>query len=169
MVEIFSETGSEKNRPKNRTELAVRLKSIERCINNDENLRQVSIEFCKRAFKLLEDCGLITEDNVYFLSNAEICAEYDPKLKFPYNKTEGVLRKTEVDDNILDKNGIQRFYHGSKMQVLCGELKSCRDKKYLDKKISPVDVAGVFDCAVKLIFTEKIFKDCNVCTERSRR
>ena len=60
-----------------------------------------------------------------FLSNAEACANYDPKLKMPYNKTKGVLRKVENDENILDENGQQRFYRGSNMHVICG------GKKYL--------------------------------------
>ena len=122
MSEIFSdEIGG--NFPKNQAELATRLKVVESCINNDENLKTVSIEFCRRAFRLLADCNLITEENVRFLSDAEACAEYNPKLKFPYNKTEGVLRKTENDDDIWDKNGVQRFYRGSKMYVLCGGTK----------------------------------------------
>ncbi len=96
MTEIFSDS-ARGNFLKNQDELSARLKSVERCINNDENIREVNIEFCKRAFRLLADCGLINEENVRFLSDAAACAEYDPKLKFPYNKTEGVLRKTESD------------------------------------------------------------------------
>ena len=96
VTEIFSDS-ARGNFLKNQDELSARLKSVERCINNDENIREVNIEFCKRAFRLLADCGLINEENVRFLSDAAACAEYDPKLKFPYNKTEGVLRKTESD------------------------------------------------------------------------
>ena len=119
MSEIFSDS-ARGNFPKTQDELAARLKSIESCINNDEKLQTVSIEFCRRAFKLLADCGLINEENVRFLSSAEACAEYDPELKFPYNKTEGVLRKVKNSDDIYDAKGVQRFYRDSNMCVLCG-------------------------------------------------
>lgn len=118
MGEIFSNETRDKI-------LTERLENIERCINNDENLREISIEFCRRAFKLLADCGLITEENVRFLASAESCKTYDPNLKFPYNASEGVLRKVERDDDVYDAKGYQRFYRGDKMCVVCG------DDKYL--------------------------------------
>ncbi|MBR0260325.1 MAG: hypothetical protein IJQ85_00880 [Selenomonadaceae bacterium] len=117
--EIFSDSARGKF-PKNQSELTARLKSIERCINNNENLREVNVEFCKRSFRLLADCGLINEDNVRFLSSAEACENYDPKLKFPYNRSQGVLRKVKNSDDIYDAKNIQRFYHESNMCVLCG-------------------------------------------------
>lgn len=119
MSEIFSDS-TRGNFPKSQAELSARLKNIERCINNDEQLRQVNVEFCKRAFRLLADCRLITEDNVKFLSNASACEEYERNLKFPYNRGEGVLRKVKHSDDIYDANGVQRFYHESNMCVLCG-------------------------------------------------
>ena len=122
MTEIFSDS-TRRNCPKTQAELTARLKSVENCINNNENLQQVNIEFCKRAFRLLADCGLITEETVRFLSDAEACRTYDPNLKFPYNSGEGVLRKTELDEDVRDGKGIQRFYHGNKMHVLCGGTK----------------------------------------------
>ena len=109
MSEIFSDS-ARGNFPKNQDELIMRLKNIERCINNEENLQTVSIEFCKRAFRLLADCGLITEENIRFLSSAEACKNYDSQLKFPYNRGEGVLRKAKNSDDIYDAKGIQRFY-----------------------------------------------------------
>ena len=119
MAEIFSDS-ARGNFPENQGELSARLKSIERCINNEENLREVNVEFCKRAFRLLADCRLINEENVRFLSSAEACKNYDPKLKFPYNPSEGVLRKVKHSDDIYDSKGVQRFYHESNMCVLCG-------------------------------------------------
>ena len=107
------------NFPNSQAELESRLKSVERCINNDENLRQVNAEFCRRAFRLMTDCGLITADNVQFLSSADACESYDSKLKFPYNRSEGVLRKVERDDDVYDANHVQRFYRGDKMCVIC--------------------------------------------------
>ena len=111
------------NFPNNQAELESRLKSVERCINNDENLRQVNAEFCRRAFRLLADCGLITADNVQFLASADACESYDSKLKFPYNRSEGVLRKVERDDDVYDANHVQRFYRGEKMCVICNGTK----------------------------------------------
>lgn len=119
MLEIFSDS-ARGNFPKNHDELSARLKSVERCINNDENLREVNVEFCRRAFRLLADCHLINEDTVRFLSDAEACAEFDPDLKFPYNRGEGVLRKVKHSDDICDANGVRRFYHENNMCVLCG-------------------------------------------------
>ena len=103
--------------------LTARMKNIEACINNDENLSEVNIEFCKRAFRLLADCGLINQETVRFLSSAEACKTYDTKLKFPYNPSEGVLRKVERDDDIYDANHVQRFYRGDRMCVICSEDK----------------------------------------------
>ncbi len=110
MSEIFSDS-ARGNFPKSQDDLSARLKSIERCINNDENLREVNVEFCKRAFRLLADCGLITEENVRFLSDAEACEKYDPKLKFPYNPTDGVLRKVKNSDDIYDAKGYRRAFY----------------------------------------------------------
>ena len=122
MNEIFSDE-ARGNFPKSQAELIARLKSVESCINNDENLREVNAEFCRRAFNLLVDCGLITAENVRFLSSAEACENYDSKFKFPYNRSEGVLRKVEHDDDVYDLKDIQRFYRGSKMCVVCGGTK----------------------------------------------
>ena len=119
MAEIFSDSAHGKF-PKTHDELTTRLKSVASCINNDEQLQNVNVEFCRRAFRLLADCRLITDDTVRFLSDAEACANYDRNLKFPYNRGEGVLRKVKHSDDICDANGIQRFYHDSNMCVLCG-------------------------------------------------
>lgn len=119
MSEIFSDS-ARGNFPKSQDDLTARLKSIESCINNDEKLQTVSIEFCRRAFSLLADCSLITEETVKFLSDAEACEKYDAELKFPYNRGEGVLRKIKNSDDIYDSKGVQRFYRDSKMCVLCG-------------------------------------------------
>ena len=100
-----------------------RLKHIESCINNDENLKEVNAEFCRRAFTLLADCDLITEENVRFLSDPAACESYDPKLQFPYNRSEAILRKAEHADDIYDQKGYQRFYRENKMCVFCGGIK----------------------------------------------
>ena len=41
-------------------------------------------------------------------------------MKFPYNPTEGVLRKVKNSYEIYDAKGYQRFYRDSNMCVLCG-------------------------------------------------
>ena len=79
MSEIFSDSARGKF-PKSQAELSARLKSIESCINNDENLQEVSVEFCKSAFRLLADCLSINEENVRFLSSDEACESYDLEL-----------------------------------------------------------------------------------------
>ena len=61
MSEIFSDSARGKF-SKSQAELSARLKGIENCINNEENLQEVNIEFCKQAFRLLADCRLITEE-----------------------------------------------------------------------------------------------------------
>ena len=119
MAEIFSDSAHGKF-PKTHDELTARLKSVASCINNDEQLQNVNVEFYRRAFRLLADCRLITDDTVRFLSDAEACANYDRNLKFPYNRAEGVLRKVKHSDDIQDAKGIQRIYHDSNMCVLCG-------------------------------------------------
>ena len=119
MSEIFSDSARGKF-SKSQAELSARLKGIENCINNEENLQEVNIEFCKQAFRLLADCRLITEEIVRFLGSAEACKSYDQQLKFPYNSSEGVLRKVKHSDDIYDAKGIQRFYRDSNMCVLCG-------------------------------------------------
>ena len=119
MAEIFSDS-ARRNFPKTQDDLTARLKSVERCINHDENLHEVNVEFCRRAFRLMADCDLITEETVRFLSDAAACKNHDANLKFPYNLSEGVLRKVKHSDDIYDANHVQRFYHESNMCVLCG-------------------------------------------------
>ena len=151
--------------PKNQAELATRLKSIASCVNNDEKIRTVSIEFCKRAFGLLADCGLITEANVQFLSSAEACKDYDSQLKFPYNSSEGVLRKVEIDDDVYDAKSYQRFYRGDKMHVICGGTKYLIANIDCDKKIQ---AQGVNTRAFSLHSRKKTF-DCKQNRQRVKQ
>ena len=100
------------NFPANQDELKMRLNEIEQLVNK----LNANIEFCVAAFKLIEDCDLITEDNVRFLCSAQACKKYDPNFWFIRNRSEGVLRPTKDYNNILTGND-RRFYSGSNIRV----------------------------------------------------
>ena len=100
------------NCPANQTELNKRLEEIEQLINKSD----ANIPFCEAAFKLIEDCDLITEDNVRFLCSAQACKKYDSDFWFIRNRKEGVLRPTKDLNNVFTGN-YKRFYYGSDMYV----------------------------------------------------
>ena len=101
------------NFPVNQDELEdKRLKEIEQLVNKYD----ANIPFCEAAFKLIEDCDLITEDNVRFLCSAQACKEYDTNFWFIRNRKEGVLRPTEDYNNVFTGK-YQRFYSGFDMRV----------------------------------------------------
>ena len=52
------------NFPANQDKLNLRLEEIEQLINNDKKVPKVNIKFSEAAFKLMEDCALITEGNL---------------------------------------------------------------------------------------------------------
>ena len=99
------------NFPANQAELKERLAAIEELINNEKKVSPVNITFVEKAFKLMEDCDLITESNIKFLCSAAACQSYDSRLKFLRNYNEGVLRAVE-DDNDVYTDGYPRFYPG---------------------------------------------------------
>ena len=101
------------NFPVNQDELEdKRLKEIEQLVNKYD----ANIPFCEAAFKLIEDCDLITEDNVRFLCSAQACKKYDSDFWFIRNRKEGVLRPTEDYNNVFTGK-YQRFYSGFDMRV----------------------------------------------------
>lgn len=100
------------NFPANRDELNTRLKKIEELINKSN----ANIEFCEAAFKLLEDCDLITKDNLRFLCSAQACKKYDSDFWFIRNRKEGVLRPTEDYNNVFTGK-FRRFYSGFDRRV----------------------------------------------------
>ena len=105
------------NFPKDEDELNLRLAEIEKLINNDEKVSQVNIKFVEAAFKLMEDCDLITSDNVNFLSSAQACMEFNEQFRFPRNPREGALRHVTDNNDVLGVDGSPRFYDGKKRHV----------------------------------------------------
>lgn len=115
MGDIFYE--GRENFPANETELRARLAAVEKLINNDENVSYVNINFVLAAGQLMQDCGLITENNLRFLSNAAACKNFNNNFRFPYNPGEGALRRVDYDNDVMGYNAKgkengQRFYHG---------------------------------------------------------
>ena len=111
MTKIFRE--EQPNFPPNKDELDWRLAEIESLIN----VAQINIEFIEATFQIMQDCDLITEDNVKFLCNAQACKNFNPNFKFPFNPAEGALRSVKNDGDVLDADGKQRFYHGEKRRI----------------------------------------------------
>ena len=110
------------NFPANQTELDERLAEIEELIDNLKKVPLVNINFVEKAFKLLEDCDLLTEENLKFLCSASACQSYDFRLKFIRNYNEGVLRRVE-DDNDVYTDGWPRFYPGFDRKIEVGGQK----------------------------------------------
>lgn len=75
MVTIIFKAG-QPNFPTNQDELNSRLKKIETLINNVAGIPTVNIEFTKAAFQLMQDCDLITESNLRFLTSSQnMCSQ----------------------------------------------------------------------------------------------
>ena len=105
------------NFPANQNELDTRLKEIEKLINNEEGVPKVNIKFSEAAFKLMEDCALITESNLKVLCSAQSCKSIDSNFKFPFNPDEGPLRLTNDNNDVFDSDGCRRFYNGKKIRI----------------------------------------------------
>ncbi|MBR1645740.1 MAG: hypothetical protein IJ685_03070 [Selenomonadaceae bacterium] len=105
------------NFPKDETELNERLTGVEKFINPAEEISKVNVKFVLVAGKLMEDCGLITENNLRFLCDAAACRNLNPDFKFPYNPGEGALRAVDDDDKIHGADGCPRFYRGKKRRL----------------------------------------------------
>lgn len=103
------------NFPANQTELKMRLAEIEQLIN--KKVPQVNIKFSEAAFKLMEDCSLITESNLKLLCSAQACESIDSNFKFPFNLDEGALRSTNDNNDVLGADGCPRFYNGKKRRI----------------------------------------------------
>lgn len=137
MAKVFRE--GQPNFPANQAELDKRLTEIEQLINNDKGIPQVNVKFSEAAFQLMQDCDLITESNVKFLSDAQNCKNYDSCLFFIRNRSEGALRQVNDDGNVNDAKGDQRFYYGTDRRV---ELSDGRhflisNDWYKDKTVCP--------------------------------
>lgn len=105
------------NFPANQDKLNLRLEEIEQLINNDKKVPKVNIKFSEAAFKLMEDCALITEGNLKLLCSAQSCESIDINFKFPFNPDEGPLRLTNDNNDVLGSDGCPRFYNGKKRRI----------------------------------------------------
>ena len=112
MATIFK--AGQPNFPANQAALDGRLEKIKKLINNAKNAPHINIHFMNESLLLMQDCDLITEDIVEYLSS-----HFTP---------EGVFRLVENYDDILDANNYVRFYKGTKRRV---EL---NDKTFLISK-----------------------------------
>ena len=112
---IFKNT--HQNFPKDEDELNLRLAEIEKLINNTNKNNRSNVDFVLTAFGLMEDCGLITSDNVRFLTSAQACMNFNERFRFPRNSSEGALRHVEDDNDVLGANGYCRFYDGKSRRV----------------------------------------------------
>ena len=112
MATIFK--AGQPNFPANQAALDGRLEKIKKLINNAKNAPHINIHFMNESLLLMQDCDLITEYIVEYLSS-----HFTP---------EGVFRLVENYDDILDANNYVRFYKGTKRRV---EL---NDKTFLISK-----------------------------------
>lgn len=119
-------------------ELKRRLAELKKLINNDDNVQWVNIKFVETAFKLMEDCGLITAENINFLTDARACARFDSALKFPFNPDEGALRQVTDYGDVLGADGLPRFYHGRKRRLdFNGRTYLFSNDWYADRSVCP--------------------------------
>ena len=117
MTIVFENTQS--NFPVNEEELQARLDEIEKLINI--KVLRVNIKFVEAAFNLMEDCNLISEDNINFLIDPKACQS-----------------PTNYDYDVLDKDGYSRFYNGTKMRVeLDGKRYLISNDWYADHSVCP--------------------------------
>lgn len=101
------------NFPKFPEDIGIRLNEIYALINKCN----ANVEFVEKAFQLMEDCDLITEDNIDFLRSAKSCKNFSDNFIFPRNLDEGVLRYVTDDNYVEGKDGEPRFYSGYKRRV----------------------------------------------------
>lgn len=98
------------NFPADQAKLNWRLSEIEKLIDKKDS----NIEFVEAAFQLMEDCDLITEENIRFLCDARACK--GENIWFIRDRIEGALRKVDDDNDVFFK-GYPRFYKGDDRRV----------------------------------------------------
>ena len=114
MTKIFR--SGRPNFPKDGDELKKRLDEVKSFVNKDS----ANIEFAEAAFKLMEDCDLITEENIKFLSSAQFCRNSNYNFRFPRNSSGGALRYVIDDNDVIGGKGNtrgRRFYSGYDRRV----------------------------------------------------
>ena len=96
--------------PANDSELGTRLAEIEKLINAEKS----------NVVKLMEDCGLINQENIKFLTDAAALKRKHRNFKFPFMPNEGVLRQVTNYNDVFDGNDLPRFYRGNDRRVEFG-------------------------------------------------
>lgn len=114
MAVIFK--GNNPKFPKNESELNGRLIALENLINAENS----NIPFVESAFKLMEDCNLITQENINFLMDPIALKCKHRHFRFPFLTNEGVLRQVTNYNDVTDTNGMPRFYKGNDRRVEFG-------------------------------------------------
>ena len=102
--------------PKNESELTERLTTLENLINAEN----ANIPFVESAFKLMEDCNLINQENINFLMDPIALKCKHRHFRFPFLTNEGVLRQVTNYNDVADTNGMPRFYKGNDRRVEFG-------------------------------------------------
>ena len=120
--------------PANESELAERLNEIENLINAEKS----NVAFVESAFKLMENCGLITQENIKFLTDAIALKCKHHHFRFPYLPSEGVLRQVKNYNDVFDSNDLPRFYKGNDRRVECeGKMYVIANDWYQDNTPCP--------------------------------
>lgn len=132
MATIFK--GNNFKFPANESELATRLTELENLINAEKS----SVVFVESAFKLMEDCGLINQENIKFLMDAIALKCKHRHFRFPYLPSEGVLRQVTNYNDVFDSNELPRFYKGNDRRVeLDGKMYVIANDWYKDNTPCP--------------------------------
>lgn len=103
--------------PNNDIDLNNRLSKIENLINNDEAIQDINVQFNEKAFKLMQDCNLFTEENIKFLINSQSCKGFNPDFRFAYLPNEGALRRAKHNNDRFGPDGKARFYAKKTMYI----------------------------------------------------
>lgn len=106
------------NFQKDEAELERRLEEIKKLINKPRD----NISFVESVFQLMQDCNLITQDNINFLLDPKACRNFKPSdpndcnfradFYFMRNPSEGALRHVHDYNDVNDEKGEKRFYSG---------------------------------------------------------
>lgn len=120
--------------PANDSELGARLAEVEKLINAEKS----NVAFVESAFKLMEDCGLINQENIKFLTDAAALKRRHRSFKFPFMQSEGVLRQVTNYNDVFDSNDLPRFYKGNDRRVeLEGKMYVIANDWYQDNTPCP--------------------------------
>lgn len=132
MATVFK--GNNTNFPANESKLMERLNALENLINAENS----NIPFVESAFKIMEDCGLITQENINFLMDAVALKCKHRHFRFPFLTNEGALRQVTNYNDVFDSNNFPRFYKGNDRRVeLDGKMYVISNDWYKDNNPCP--------------------------------